>query len=366
MKIYNRQLEKIEDEGLQQRVSEIMRKVQNFLVQNYGLESQTLEKRAQELSIVTFSKKDDQTYIKTFDGKPKELPISTFHVAWHGQKSQRYDGDMCYFEDAIFIDATYTDDEFEHTFAHEFFHHLSSDSEMKFDENGHALYKTGVSIGSYDRNDNLVSRESIALTEGITEALTIQYMEGRGLESYIVFNKIATILMNRKHPKILEAYFSNNKNKVEEFYKDFEARQEIVSSEELKNLYYDAKGPNAYFPIDKPINANLIRGCLEYSLSYCENMEQLIAERRRLLPIFKSMANDPNIEYSDENFDIREMVNSVFNARRTMLTAKKNTQALGKETIIEQKDTAFIDETEQAIENEQKAIENSKDNTQSL
>lgn len=59
------------------------------------------------------------------------------------------------------------------------------------------------------------------------------------------------------------------------------------------------------------LNVNLLKGCIEHAVSFCRNMKELTEERKRLLSIFQNMRNNLNIEYSEENFDSRELFNSI-------------------------------------------------------
>lgn len=75
MKIYNRELEQIEDLETQSKIEEIIKKQIDFLVCNYGMDRQILENKLSDLSIVEYSKRNDKTYFKKIDGEIKELPI---------------------------------------------------------------------------------------------------------------------------------------------------------------------------------------------------------------------------------------------------------------------------------------------------
>lgn len=256
---------------------------------------------------------------------------------------------------AIFIDKSFSDSGFEHTFAHELFHYLSSDVEMTFNNNG-AEYISGISIGIYDKDDNVISEESRGLNEGITELLAIKQTGTHGGE-YNIAVKIADILMGRNSQAIINAYFSTDKEQVEKFYEDFEKRQTTISSKQLKSIPASCN----YFTLD----INLIKGCLEYSLSYCQTIEELETERKRLLPIFKEMRDDFNIDYSEENFDIKDLFVSVIKEKRECIQTK-STQDLGRETMDVQTEIVYMDATQEGIQREQKLVEDKTKNAQQL
>ena len=256
---------------------------------------------------------------------------------------------------AIFIDKSFSDRGFEHTFAHELFHYLSGAVEMTVNNNK-AVYKSGISVGIYDKDDNVISEESRGLNEGITELLAIK-QTGIHDGEYNIAVKIADILMGKNSQSIINAYFSTDEGQIEKIYEDFEKRQTTISAEQLKSIPANCN----YFTLD----INLIKGCLEYALSYCQTMEELETERKRLLPIFKEMRDDFNIDYSEENFDIKDLFVSVIKEKRESIQIK-STQDLGRETMDVQRETAYMDDTQESIRKEQKLIEDKNKNAQQL
>ena len=75
MKIYNRELEPIQDLEIQQKIEQIIEEQVDFLVSNYDIDRQMIENRLKDLSIVEYSKRNDKTYFKKINGEIKELPI---------------------------------------------------------------------------------------------------------------------------------------------------------------------------------------------------------------------------------------------------------------------------------------------------
>jgi len=165
----------------------------------------------------------------------------------------------------------------------------------------------GLSIQGYNRDDKLVdvSMDASGLNEGITELLTTQMLGSVSRYTYQVH--IANILNGNMDNSLIQAYFSKDEDAFKSFLEEFNKRQSAVS---FKNLVELKNG------IQFRVDTQLLRGCLEYTLSYCNNMEELTAERKRLLPIFKSMMYDLNLEYDEEQFDIKSFVDSVFYDKR--------------------------------------------------
>lgn len=356
MKIYNRELTEIQDEETKTRIEQIIRKQIEFLVSTYGIDRQMLEDKLENLSIVEYSKKEDKTYFKKVNKEIRELPIGDKVAAFCGQIEQNYTDNRCLLNNAVFIDKSFSNLAFEHTFSHEFFHYLSDDTEMTLNDNNEAMYKSGINIGKYDKDDNLISEDSRGLNEGITELLAVKQTGVHGGE-YNIPVKIADILIGNNNKSLINAYFSGDKSQIQKFYDDFDKRQTSTSSEQLKSI----PSKSSYFTLD----VNLLKGCIEYTISFCKNMEELTAERKRLLPIFKSMRDDLNFEYSEENFDVKELFDSVMSEKRKSIQSK-STQELGRETLDVQKETDYIDSTQESIEKEQKSIEDKDKNTQEL
>lgn len=75
MRIYNRELEPIEDLETQSRIEQIIKNQVDFLVSNYGIDRQILENKLRDLSIVEYSKRNDKTYFKKINGEIKEFSI---------------------------------------------------------------------------------------------------------------------------------------------------------------------------------------------------------------------------------------------------------------------------------------------------
>ena len=111
------------------------------------------------------------------------------------------------------------------------------------------------------------------------------------------------------------------------------------------------------------MDVDLLKGCLEYSLSYCNDIEKLTNERKRLLPIFKNINN--TMDFSDENFDLKQFFSNIMNVKRQEIQNKsKSVQELGKESLSEIKETSYMDETQQHIEFQEKIMSQNKNNIQ--
>lgn len=352
MIIYNRKLQVIQDNELQNRIETIIEKQIDFLVTTYGIDKKMLMNKIDDLSVVTFENDSDKPLHKKINGEIKEFNLNPGTVACSGQVEQNYTDTKCFMKNAVFINKNCSEQIFERQFIHELFHYLSNDTEMTFDEKNEAIYKSGVLLETCDMEDNSIYEEARGLNEGITEMLATR-LSSQNKGEYRLPVIFAEIIGNNSGNLLIEAYFSKDKNKIQEFYEDFDQRQTSTSSEQLKTI----PATNNLFTID----VNLLKGCLEYATSYCRNMEELTAERKRLLPIFKELYNDWNIGYSQANFDVKKLFDSVMSERKNFFLSNKNdskiftTDEVGKATInrtVSRTDKALETTNEAQMQNE--------------
>ena len=340
MKLYNRELEQIENEERRKRIQALAEREILFLVENYRIDEVSLRKKLEKLAIV---EREGKSYFVEYNGKKQEITRGDFSsiASFVTHKNQIYDGNKWSFEIAVYTN----DNNDNHTIKHELFHFFSKNQEMNFNENNLGYDKTGTCIIGYDREDRIVdeSMQAEGLNEGITEFLANQIDEISTPGVYCPQVYLASILINSQDNSLINAYFSDDSKKFKEFLNDFDKRQSVVSSDKLVSLA--RKG--------QEVDIQLLKGCLEYSLSFCHNIEQLKFERQRLLPIFKSMYSNLNLEYSDEKFDIVSFFKDTFSEKRKNIESK-STQELGNETLSIQSETTYIDETERKINQEEK------------
>lgn len=344
MKIYNRELEPVENTELSRRIEKIVLKNIVFLVQNYAINEDFLRERAESLSVV---ERSGPTHFVTQNGQKYEIN-SNAPASFVTKRNMEYDGNKWNFENAIYT----SNNNGNHTINHESFHFLAENTEMDFDINGIGYDKRGLSIEGYDREDGKVDvgLNAVGLNEGVTEMLAMQV---DGMDTPATYDSqvyLAEILVNSQDTSLINAYFSEDIKDFQQFLEGFDLRQSTTSSKQLISLSTN---------VDELMDVNLLKGCLQYSLSFCNNMEQLKDERKRLLPIFKSMANNPNIEFSDEKFDLKQFFNSMMSAKRQEIQEhSKSVQELGKETLSEQKETSYLDQTQADIESQERIMEN--------
>lgn len=313
MKLYNRDLEEIENQERKDRIESIVKKQIDFLVQNYSIDKKMLQDKAKNLAIVE-RKPYDATIFVEYKGEKKELPNPNMANAFATTKKQEYDGDKWNFENGIYI----SDSNSEHSIIHELFHFLSQKQQMEFNENDIGYNKIGVSIQSFDREDKLVdsSLHAEGLNEGITELLATRADIGSEPEAYDFQTYIADILISNQHNSLLEAYFSENEKDFQGFLEEFDKQQNTISSKKLVELSTDGQ---------IVADTELLKGCLEYALSFCKDVEELKAERRRLLPIFRNMSNNLNIDFNVEQFDVKKFFNDILTRKRIEIEALTQT-----------------------------------------
>ena len=343
MKLYNRELEEIENLERYNRIKNIIEKQIEFLVQAYDIDEQMLRDRAERLAIVERNPKES-TYFTEENGIKKENPNPRSVAAFVTIKRQEYDGEKWEFENGVYI----SDSNSEHKIIHELFHFLSQKQQMEFNSNGVGYAKSGISISGYDREDNLVdtSLKAKGLNEGITELLATKVDSRRRPDAYSFQTYIADILISNKHRSLLDAYFSDDEKVFRDFLDEFGERQQIISSQELIEMSTDGQ---------VTVSSQLLRGCLEYALSFCKDIDELKAERIRLIPIFKNMLNNLDIEFETEDFDLKQFFNEILLEKRReieglMHMESKDVLSSAIQTTEEVTKTSTINEQVKTIE----------------
>lgn len=307
MRLYNRDLEQIQNENREKRIQGIVEKNISLLVNKYQIDENLLRKRLENLSVV---EKEGKTHFVIYNGKKVEINSGN-PASFVTKKEQEFDGDKWNFENAVYT----SDNNSDHTITHELFHFLSANTGMDFNVNGIGYDKMGVSIDGYDKDDKEIDdgMKAKGLNEGITEMLAMEVDRKNTPDVYMSQVYMASILANSQGKDLIKAYFSENPMYFKQFLEDFDKRQSVISSKELVSL--STVSSNV-------INVELLKGCLEYSLSFCKNVEQLKIERTRLLPIFKNMSkmNEYSISFSDDKFDVSKYFED------TMLSKKQKIQ----------------------------------------
>ncbi len=153
MKLYNRDLEEIENEERYNRIDKILKQQIDFLVETFGIDRKFLQDRAERLAVIEMNP-TDSTFFCESNGEKQERKWPSGAAALTARKRQEISGNQWIFETGIY----YSDNSSNHTVIHELFHFLSMPEQIEFGDNGIALDKAGVEISGWDREDNLVDR----------------------------------------------------------------------------------------------------------------------------------------------------------------------------------------------------------------
>ena len=290
MKLYNRDLEQINNSSREKRFLILVTEVINFLNNEYGIDRDFLHKKANEIAFV--EREPSESSFVEYNGKKEEVR-SEGAASFVTHKKQEYDGQKWNFENAIYTSDTNS----EHTIKHEIFHYFSAVLSVEFNEKGIGYDKSGIELTGYDKSDRVVdsSVKASGLNEGITELLAQKLDNAKTLEnSYAYQVSIADILINSKDKSLIKAYFSKDENSFKSFLQEFEKRQNTISSDELVRIT-----PNESFD---NLNRDLLKGCIEYSLSFCKTKEDFNIEKNRLLPIIDNI----EIAYYQDGKNVKE------------------------------------------------------------
>lgn len=278
MKLYNRNLEQIEDKSREMRMQLLLEEVIEFLVNKYGVDRKFLQDKAVKIAFV--ERNSNESYFVEYNGEKKEINTSSGAAAFVTHKNQEYDKEKWEFENAIYASDTNSN----HTIKHELFHYFSSVLDMEFNEDGIGYDKIGLDISGYNKKDELVdsSMRAGGLNEGITELLAQKLDNAstlRNVYTYQVF--LADILVSDKNHSLIRAYFSSDEKDFRDFLSEFDKRQSTISSNNLIELSLKDS-------FDK-MNKDLFKGCIEYTLSFCSSKEEFETEKSRLVKIIEKM-----------------------------------------------------------------------------
>ena len=138
MKLYNRELEIIENKERENRIQEIAEKNIAFLVDKYGIDENILRQRLEKMSVV---ERGGGTHFVIKNGERYEIK-SDAPASFVTKKDMEFDGEKWNFENAVYTN----DNNGDHTITHELFHILSENTEMDFNEEDIGYDKRGIQL----------------------------------------------------------------------------------------------------------------------------------------------------------------------------------------------------------------------------
>ncbi len=273
MKLYNRQLMEIENAQYKNKIDFLAKKIIDFISKTYGIDEKILLDKYNNLSIV--ERMPNESHLVEYNGQKITVDSGRDAASFVTHKAQSFDGEKWHFENALYISL---DGNGDHTIEHELIHYFSSMAEMKFNTSGIGYDKSGIKIVGYDKFDSEVdsSLKASGLNEGITEMLANK-LDGVSPSVYYYQVCITDILTSNLNNKLIKAYFLDGEQDFKEFLLDFNKRQSSITSKELISI----------LPGDSvnEVDMATLKGCMEYSLSYCNNLNEFYEEKKRLLQI---------------------------------------------------------------------------------
>ena len=318
MKSYNGNLEEISLPEEEKYLIDLMKDQIAFIEEIIGKDNtELLTDRADGLAYVQFLSEKDNTYQVIYNGEKHTLK-NREAAAMNATMEQSFDGNEWTLKNGLYLRGGVENND-KQRLSHELFHNLSENNRMEFDENAIGYTKSGVKIVYYDRQDNVVdnSLKANGLNEGITEMLAMQYSNADKPQAYDIQVSIAKMLNVEGDNSLLKAYFSESDRDFKEFLNDFESRQSSVTQEDLISMDTSQRKDQAYIE-------NMIKGCSEYSLSYCQSMEDLDTQKGKLYSILEDIIENPNIYTGkDNNKEVFEAsLNKIISKREQELGAK--------------------------------------------
>lgn len=331
MKFYNRELNIIQNNERQLRMQRLVREVSQFIIDEYGIDEKIIAEKVAKISFV--ERTSGESYFVEYNGKKEEMPDARSAASFVTHKSQKFDGKKWNFENAVYTNDTIED----HRIRHELFHYFSNVLKMEFNKNGIGYDKSGVRMTGYDNNDRQVdsSLDADGLNEGITE-LSAQKLDGSETipNSYCYQVFLADILVNTQDNSLVQAYFSNDVKEFKKFLSEFGKRQSKVSVEELIKFDKDIN------LVDNP-NNNLLLGATEYSLSFCQNLEDFNKEKNRLLKIIENISK---VDFK-KGKERKQLLLSCINQKEDELKKEEKTNSSKEESVTKQSENRrqFVD-----------------------
>lgn len=319
MKIYNKKLEEIENDEMNLYVSKLAKENIEFLQEKYNIDKNMLLERFEKMSIVI---KEGKEHSVTKNGELYKVG-SAHAAAFVTKKNQEFDGRKWLFENALYINNNNSND----VIIHELFHALSTNMEMDYNVENIGYDKAGIRSSGYDEDDKVVdvSMDADGLNEGVTEMLTMELKGKKRNSLYISQVYLAQILVNSQNNDLIKAYFSKDSESFREFLNGFDKRQNVISSKKLVEISNSNQGD---------MDVDVLKGCLEYSLSFCQTMNQFQVEKEKLKSVCQRINNDFKIQFSDESFNIRMYFEELIEKKLNEIEQKSiSIKEIGKETI---------------------------------
>lgn len=278
---------------------ELLRRMISFLSLNI-LSSNIIDTLKKEISNLIVEITDGKEYSIKYNGEVSKKSLPRL-VAAATSIEQDVREDAIYITPGIIVNENYmtnspsTDINSIYNFlVHELFHSFSTTVKQKR-TNQRNVYKCGVRLSYYDKDDNELESDignNKGLNEGITQYLTDCFLNHYSGNSYEFQVAIAHIL-SKNNPLLLEAYFSRDEKLVYDFLKDFEKRQDIVSSLELTNMEDSVIDDGFSF----------LKGAILYDLSYVpeEKRKEELDSLKEI--VYRFIDNDFAYNYLRENVE---------------------------------------------------------------
>lgn len=318
MKSYNGNLEEISLPEEEKYLTDLMKDQIGFIEGLIGKDNtKTLTDRANGLVYVQFLSEKESTYQVIYNGEKHTLNARGA-AAMNAPMEQSFNGKEWTLKNGLYLRGGVENYD-KHMLVHELFHNLSENNKMGFDENGIGYTKSGVKISYYDIQDNEIDKslQANGLNEGVTEMLAMKYSNANKPQQYDFQVSIAQMLNVESDKSLLKGYFSESDKDFKEFLNDFESRQSSVTREDLVSMDTSQRKDQSYIE-------NMIKGCAEYSLSYCQTMEDLNTQKGKLYSILDNIVDNPNIYTGKDNDKevLEGALNEIISKREQELGAK--------------------------------------------
>jgi len=300
MKIINNNFDNIENfENFD--FDDFIKKITKFIT-NYNLSEEEISKIYTDLLNTIIEYTNGKEYATKYNGDISKKKYPSHAGAFHTLVDQIKNDDGFQVTSGIVLRSNIKNNL--HIFTHELFHASSEKRTLTYNKNNILYTKSGFKLYYWNLEDELINKEHNynALTEGITEMLTQEFLKEKGSNNYL-FQVILAKILTKYDKTIIKTYFSRDDQKIILFSNKFDELQSTMSSIEFANI------PQFIF-YDKDLIFKTLKACIEYNMNYCKQMN-IPFEKEWIIELVSELDND--INYELENGSYVEMVNEIFN-----------------------------------------------------
>ena len=299
MRIVNNQLEDINNKEVEATMREINHLILDFINREYNdIEIEyKLDKKIEDLVVELLPSSKDKFMI-SYNGKKHQYLKTKTASAFVTKISQTYKDKIWFFTNGIVFPFSFSKTKIKKKI-HEYFHFLSSNNKIEEIENRY-YDKVGLKVTTYDDSDNVIDETFSCgfLNEGMTEYLASQ-VTNTYPDAYEFNVMVIEILTMNNHYELIDAYFSDNFQKLLDYKHTFE---------KITNNGFDIIFNNDQYGINITKNKieEIIITCLSFQINIALSELELDKIETNIMSILQKYRKS-----LDFSFDIKKITNTI-------------------------------------------------------